>query len=331
MPIAWKNSSTSSGVGAAPTLTADRPRRARASRAGREASPRRPGARAAASSSGTCSPACSSAHLLARGGERPLSACSRSLLGAARDHRLEARLQLLPDARDGEEPGRPHLRQVGDDLARVRAGRDRDAVARSAGSGGRRARRCAPPAARRSTRAPVGEVDRRSSTACDRAPCRLRCVSCTPFGGPGRARRVDQRQQVVRLDGAPRRSASKSGFGPRRSASAIVPSGAVAVDARSRARAPAASLRASRNGSRNACSTIATSRARVADDVGDLLGREASGRSRTASRRASSPRGRRGGTRAGWRASARPCRRARRRAARGRRRARRRARAAAPR
>ena len=48
---------------------------------------------------------------------------SRVLLGL--DHRLEAGLQLLPDARDGEEPGRPHLGQVGDHLARVRAARDR--------------------------------------------------------------------------------------------------------------------------------------------------------------------------------------------------------------
>jgi hypothetical protein len=43
------------------------------------------------------------------------------------DAGLDGRLQLLPDARHGEEPGRPHLGQVGDHLARVRAVGGREA------------------------------------------------------------------------------------------------------------------------------------------------------------------------------------------------------------
>src|SRR6266508_2695852 len=65
IPIAWKNSSTSSGVGAA-------------LRQGR---------------------------LQALLGRNPL------FVGKAGHHRLEPGLELLEDPRDGEEPGRSHLRQ----------------------------------------------------------------------------------------------------------------------------------------------------------------------------------------------------------------------------
>ena len=46
------------------------------------------------------------------------------LIGLAGDHRLQPRLQLLPDAGHGEEPVRAHLGQVGEHLAGVRAGGD---------------------------------------------------------------------------------------------------------------------------------------------------------------------------------------------------------------
>ena len=47
---------------------------------------------------------------------------------ALQEEALHARLELLPDPRDGEEPGRLDRRQVADDLARVRAARDRHRV-----------------------------------------------------------------------------------------------------------------------------------------------------------------------------------------------------------
>ena len=51
-----------------------------------------------------------------------------ALLGLAGDHRLQARLQLLPDARHREEPARAHFRQVGEHFARVLAAGDLQAV-----------------------------------------------------------------------------------------------------------------------------------------------------------------------------------------------------------
>ena len=129
----------------------------------------------------------------------------------------------------------------------------------------------------------------------------------------GRARRVDQRQQVVGLHRPPAASMSKSGLerldlGQRERAL-----GRLAVDddhvlevgqllarleQRSQERPlddrhPGAGVRDQVLGSARACR---------------------SGRSRTGSHRASWRRGRRGGTRAGCRSSARRCRRARRRA-----------------
>src|SRR5215211_2639822 len=43
-------------------------------------------------------------------------------------HLLEPGLELLPDPRYREEPARPHLGEVLDDLPRVRAARDREAT-----------------------------------------------------------------------------------------------------------------------------------------------------------------------------------------------------------
>ena len=90
---------------------------------------------------------------------------------------------------------------------------------------------------------------------------------------PGRARGVDQREQVVGLDRAPARPRRRSpGRRPRRRPSASVPS----------PRAPSSTITCSSAGSSrarlqrrsaNASSTIATLRAGVADHVGDLLGR----------------------------------------------------------
>ena len=127
IPSAWKNSSTSTGVGAAPTLTASslvepehraQPREHLLVGLG-DLRPRAP--------RGTGSPRC-----LSR--TRSIAALSASssrlalLLGLGGEHRLEPGLELLPDPRHGEEPRRPHLRQVGEDLARVRAARDRAGV-----------------------------------------------------------------------------------------------------------------------------------------------------------------------------------------------------------
>ena len=72
-PIAWKNSSTSRGVGAAPTTTALDLVEARASPRRAAKSCSSASATAAASSSGTGSPACSSSDLADRGLDRALS------------------------------------------------------------------------------------------------------------------------------------------------------------------------------------------------------------------------------------------------------------------
>ena len=103
------------------------------------------------------------------------------LLGLAGDHRLETRLELLPDARNREEPARAHFGQVGEDLARViaagdlEAEHDRQVVVRvSLGDV-----RAGQP---RDHAAVLREVDQglEASTAASR----LRWSSCTPFGGP---------------------------------------------------------------------------------------------------------------------------------------------------
>ncbi len=126
MPIAWKNSSTSSGVGAAPTLTARtsskpsilrRPAKICSSAA----------ATSAASSAGTCSPRCSRRTFSTAAASARSVRCAL-LLGLAGDHRLQARLELLPDAWHGEEPLGAHVGQVGEHLARVGAAGDLHAV-----------------------------------------------------------------------------------------------------------------------------------------------------------------------------------------------------------
>ena len=63
------------------------------------------------------------ANLLNRRSQRALGLCTL-LIGLAGDHRLQAGLQLLPDAGHGEEPVGAHLGQVGEHLARVGAGGD---------------------------------------------------------------------------------------------------------------------------------------------------------------------------------------------------------------
>ena len=181
---------------------------------------------------------------------------ARASSGWRAEHRLEPGLQLLPHARDGEEPGRAHLRQHLDDPARVRADRDRAGVDDRDVRGARCARRCARPAA---TRSPSRRAAGRSCSST--APTALRtarCVELDALRRPGRARRVDQRQDVVGLHRAraPHRRRSR-GWSPRRRRAAIVPSGA----------SPSTTITCSRSGSsrrassiagRCACSTIAT-------------------------------------------------------------------------
>ena len=208
MPIAWKNSSTSSGVGAAPTLTA--------TTSSRPSCVAQLGEHLLVGLRGRRGDLLGHllAGLLERGPSRappraPSRAGSRCSSGRPASMRLEPGLQLLPDPRHGEEPGRPHLGQELDDLARVGADRDRAARWSPAGSSGRRARRCGPPAARRS---PCRRA--RGSRSSRRPPrdsaSRLRWVSWTPFGGPGRAGGVDQGQQVVEARPRPTRSAGRT-------------------------------------------------------------------------------------------------------------------------
>ena len=190
--MAWKNSSTSGGVGAAPTLTAEiwsRPRLAR-----------RP---ANISSSALATTAAElgrdllagllQAHLLAGRGDRLLGLLAR-LLGQGMEHRLEARLHLLPDARDGEEPVGPHLGEEGDDRARVVAGGDREAEGdRDVVMGG---------ALGDVRRGQPGD-DARALGKLDDVAHRLhgaqqvRVGELHALGRAGRAARVDQREDVV--------------------------------------------------------------------------------------------------------------------------------------
>ena len=180
MPIAWKNSSTSRGVGAAPTLTAidlveaehraqprehllvglRRPRR-RAPRA-----PARPPARAGP---------CGSPH-------RARPAPPRAPRRAGRRASPPGRPSASPRSAARRRTRSADHRQVGDDLARVGAAGDRhpedDRQVVVGGALGD-VRRRQP----RDHLAAVGELDdlpRSLSTAASR----LRCTSSTPLGGP---------------------------------------------------------------------------------------------------------------------------------------------------
>ena len=104
-------------------------------------------------------------HLLVADVDRPLQRALALRVLLALDHRVEAGLQLLPDAGHREEPAGPHLGQVGDHLARVRAAGDASGRARSVCSGRSRARRCAPWAGRRRPARPRGSRSRPRSRA----------------------------------------------------------------------------------------------------------------------------------------------------------------------
>ena len=213
IPSAWKNSSTSTGVGAAPTLTATRLVETEHLAQLREhllVGLRRPAPRARAG------PARRAGLSRTRSIAAASAACDRlaRLLGLGRLHRLEPGLQLLPDPRHREEPGRADLRQVGEDLARVRAGRDRAGVDHRDVVVGH----------------PLGDVRGREPR--DQPSADLeRDDLLDRLGGehdavvreldalrrPGRARGVDQRQHVVRGDLPPRRRRRRSrGWSPRR-------------------------------------------------------------------------------------------------------------------
>ena len=300
--MAWKNSSTSTGVGAAPTLTAttsSRPSCARsaansASSACGDLRRELVGHRLAAPARGAPS--------RARAVERACTAASRCSSGCAASIVSRPALsfsQIRGTAKN--HVGRTSGRYC-EDLARVRAAGDvqpeddREVVVRVA-LGDVRA------GSHEMTRAAVGELDRAPRRRCT-AVSRLRWVELDALRRPGRARRVDQRQDVVGLDRrASDASTSKPGCGALDVGQRDACPPAPRRRRRSRARGPAGSLRASsdlRRGS--ACSVMSDLRAGVGDHVLDLLGRVGRCRSRTASRRASSRRGRRGGTRAGCRA-----------------------------
>ena len=161
--------------------------------------PRRPSQLASASSSGTSSPACSS-RTFSSDASSAFSIGPRCSSGARRQHLLQAGLQLLPDPRDREEPGRPHLGQVLDDLPGVRTARDREAaqhrqVVADVALGDVRHRQVGDdPAA-------VGELDHLVVGADGLADVRVRDLHA--LGRTGGPRRVDQRQEVVGLDRPP--------------------------------------------------------------------------------------------------------------------------------
>ena len=217
--------------------TSPRRRRRRPRRSPR--APPRPPARAAPSGSRP------------RGPAGPGSRCS---LGQVGDHRLEAGLELLPDPRHGEEPGRAHLRQEVDDLARVGADRDRRAldhrqvVVRAAlgDVGGRQ------PGDHLA--ALVGEGDQVLDAADEAQQVAVRQLDA--LRRPGRARGVDQGQQVVELDARRRsrrrRSRGRAPRAPRASWSPPSPSTTITCS-----RSGRSALALSKT-SRNGFSTIAT-------------------------------------------------------------------------
>ena len=189
------------------------------------------------------------------------------------DHRLEARLQLLPDARDGEEPARPHLGQVGDHLARVRAARDgvaehdRHVVAGGALGDVRHRQVGDDPRA-------LGEVDHVVERLHREHHVVVRELDA--LRRPGRAGGVDQREQVVRLDR--RALAVDLGRGrPRvasRSSNGIASSPAGGVDQDHVPHARRLRARRAARCSRNAGSVTTISAPGVVQLVGDLVGRE---------------------------------------------------------
>src|SRR5690349_6995429 len=78
-------------------------------------------------SAGVPAPALLGAELLDRGLEALLDRLAL-LVGEPVEHGLEAGLELLPDAGNGEEPGRANGRQELDDLPGIGADRDLDAL-----------------------------------------------------------------------------------------------------------------------------------------------------------------------------------------------------------
>ena len=138
-------------------------------------------------------------------------------------------LDLLPHARDRAPHGRPHLGQVLDDGARV--GDRGDGARRSAQAAvywlAQRSARCA--LGRKLVTRPPGVAGRtveqpRSSVI------RLWCVSCDALRRAGRAARVDQREEVVGLDGAPASARSGSPLGVRSSSSSSSSTRKVVLD-----------------------------------------------------------------------------------------------------
>ena len=126
IPIAWKYSSTSTGVGAAPTFTATASSRPSCLRSAENICSSAL-ATAAASSSGTSSPACSrrTFWIAASTAFWAGSRCSSGSFAAIASSPAFSFSQIRGHR---EEPGRVHLRQELDDLARVGADRHREPV-----------------------------------------------------------------------------------------------------------------------------------------------------------------------------------------------------------
>ena len=267
--MAWKNTSTSRGVGAAPTLTASTSSRPSIARRPREQLCVGLGDASAASSVG---------HRLAGLLELDLAASRPSSQARLRSRcsspaasmRLQPGLELLPDraarrrTRSACTAGRYATisRGFGQRRDRHRVDDRQVVVGGALGDVGARQPRDHPRAVAGSSISSSTRVDGRQQVAVRELDALRR---------PGRARRVDQRQQVVGLDRAPVRPRRRSRVGALDVAQPSVPSPR-RPRARSRARARAARARAS-SGVRNGSSTIATLRAGVVDHVRDLLGR----------------------------------------------------------
>ena len=120
-------------------------------------------------------------------------------------------LELLQDARHGEEPRRLDRGQVGDDLARVRAASSPSCRTRSAGSGApSRSAMCAA-GSHEITREPSGKW--MIPSAAVHAGQQVAVHELHALRRAGRARRVDQRDEVLGLDGAPVRLGVEAGVG----------------------------------------------------------------------------------------------------------------------
>ena len=209
-----------------------RPRsgRGRASRGCPRAPPRRPSRTRAARSSGTSSPACSAAPSSAPTSSALLGLLPLLLGLEPAEHRPRARPSASPRCAGprrtrsaGPRAGTATTSRGFGQHVVVKPNSDRQVVA------ARRARRCAPSAARRRRVRPSGNCDHLVVAAHGVGQVAVRELDA--LGRPGRARRVDQREDVLRLDRPPGGLEVEVVLARASSSSSVMaPSGALAVD-----------------------------------------------------------------------------------------------------